>query len=328
MRIGAVGCGQHATAVLLPALVHLNFDLAATCARRLSSAQAAAARFGSRAAYNSLTEMIRCEELEAVVACVPPRAYSTVIRECIAAGLPVFAEKPGAANAAEAGDLAKVSADADVPVMVGYMKRFAPAYRRARASIANPEFGNSTLATFTFVMGDVECDFNSYLVDNAVHHLDLARYLLGELHDLQVARGRSNGGQHALAVTASAESGAVVALQLGSTGSWYQHNESVEVFGVGSSILVDNMDTCILRPPEGPEQRWSPNYTIPLEENLTLTTMGFQPELIHFRDVVHGVAKCESDIASAARTLALVQEIGTRLSAAATRGTPAHRSSR
>ncbi|HEY6311937.1 MAG TPA: Gfo/Idh/MocA family oxidoreductase [Streptosporangiaceae bacterium] len=313
MRVGMVGCGQHATAVLLPNLVHLDFELAATCARRLSSAQAAAARFGARAAYDSLAEMIRREELEAVVASVPPQAYGAVIRECVSSGLPVFAEKPGAADAAEASDLAKLSVDAGVPVMVGYMKRFAPAYRRARASVTNPRFGTPTLATFTFVVGDVESDFDSYLTDNPVHHLDLARYLLGELNDLQVIRGRSDGGRHALSIAARAESGAVVGLQLGSTGSWHQHNESVEVFGIGSSVLVDNMDTCVLRPPEGPEQRWSPNYTIPIEENLTPTTMGFRPELIHFRDVVRGMTKCESDMASAAQTLALVREIRARL---------------
>jgi predicted dehydrogenase len=313
MRIGVVGCGQHATAVLLPNLVHLGFDLAAICARRLSSAQASAARFGAQGAYDSLAEMVRREELEAVVACVPPQTYGAVVRECVAAGLPVFADKPGAADAAEAGDLAKLSADAGVPVMVGYMKRFAPAYRRARACVTDPAFGTPTLATFTFVMGDVESDFDSYLADNPVHHLDLARYLLGELYDLQVTRGGSAGGRYALAVTARAQSGAVVGLQLGSTGSWYQHNESVEVFGIGSSVLVDNMDTCVLRPPEGPEQRWSPNYTIPIEENLTPTTMGFQPELIHFRDVVRGVTECDSDMASAAQTLALVGEIRTRL---------------
>lgn len=95
VRIGIVGCGRHATSVLLPALVHLNFDLAATCARRLSTAQAAAARFGARAAYDSVAEMIRREELDAVVACVPPPAYGAVIGECVDAGLPVFAEKPG-----------------------------------------------------------------------------------------------------------------------------------------------------------------------------------------------------------------------------------------
>jgi predicted dehydrogenase len=313
MRVGVVGCGQHATAIVLPTLGLAGFDVAAICARRLSSAQAVAARFGVPAACDSVATMIRQADLEAVIACVPPQAYATVIGECVAAGLPVLAEKPGAADAAQASELARLSAAAGVPVMVGYMKRFAPAYRQARRWLADPAFGTPSLATFTFVMGDFETGFGGYLVDNPVHHLDLARYLLGELHIVQAVRGRSEGGRHVLVIVARTDAGTVVTLNLGSTGSWYQHNESVEVFGSGSSVLVDNVDTCILRPPEGPEQRWRPNYTIPLEQNLTPTIMGFQPELIHFRDVVHGLTECSSDMASAAETLALVAEIQKRL---------------
>lgn len=312
MRVGVIGCGRHAKSVLLPALAYLGFDLS-VCARRLSDAQAVAARFGARSAHDDLSEMIRHQDLEAVIACVAPTAYAEVIRVCVAARLPVFAEKPGAAGAAEASRLAALSADAGVLVMVGYMKRFAPAYVRAREAIADSRFGAPSLASFTFVMGEMGIDFDSYLIDNPVHHLDLARYLLGELHDLHATRGRSHGGRHALMVTALAESGAVVSLQLGSTGSWQQHNESVEVFGAGSSVLVDNVDTCVLRPPDGPEQRWTPNYTIPDEVNSTINTMGFGPELMHFRDVVHDAIDCESDIASAARTLALVEKIKVRL---------------
>jgi hypothetical protein len=73
------------------------------------------------------------------------------------------------------------------------------------------------------------------------------------------------------------------------------------------------MDTCVLRPPEGPEQRWRPNYTIPIEENLTSTMLGFEPELAHFRDVARGAATCQSDLASAARTLALAGKIRAQL---------------
>lgn len=308
MRVGVVGGGRHASSVLLPALVHLGFELV-ICSRRPGQARAAAARFGARQAYDDVASMLRAEELEAVVVSVAPTEYGRVISQCIDAGLPVFAEKPGAGTAAEARELAARSAEAGVPVMVGYMKRFAPAYRRARVCLAQPEFGPPSLATFTFVMGDMGIDLDRYLVDNPVHHLDLARFLLGEITDLHVTRGSTKGGRHALAVSARADSGAVVSLQLGSTGSWVHHNESVEVFGAGSSVVVDNVDTCILRPPDGPEQRWRPTYTVPDEVNTTLHTMGFGPELMHFHDVVRHGHSCESDLASAGRTLALIEQI-------------------
>jgi predicted dehydrogenase len=304
-----VGCGQHASGVLLPLLEAAGFELVATCARRLSTASAAANRFGAKSAYDDIEEMLRRERIDAVVACVPPPVYGAVIRACVEAGVPCFAEKPGAANAAQANELARLSRDRGVPVMVGYMKRFAPAYRQARACIADAAFGTAAIATFSFVMGEFDEDFSGYVIDNPVHHLDLARFLLGELEVTQVTRGPSAGGRHAVSVTTRTESGAPVVFQLASTGSWFSHNEFVHVWGAGSAVLVDNVDTCVLRPPTGPEQVWRPNYTIPLPENLTPTTLGFLPELAHFADVVTKGGACESDLDSAARTLALAEEI-------------------
>jgi predicted dehydrogenase len=309
VRVGVVGCGQHATAVLLPNLVNLGFELVATCGRRHWTAQAAADRFGAGAAYDDYARMMAASDLDAVIACVPPDVYGGVVCAGIAAGLPLFVEKPGAADAGEAASLSQLSADAGVPVMVAYMKRFAPAYRQARACVADPEFGEASLATFTFVMGDYEADFLTYLWDNPVHHFDLARFLLGELHDVRAVRRRSDSGRHAMTVTARTDADGLVTFQLGSVGSWYQHNESVEIFGVGSSVVVDNMDTCVRRPVEGPEQRWRPNYSIPIEENLTPTTMGFAPALVHFQAVVRDGVTCASDIASAAKTLAVVDAV-------------------
>lgn len=310
MKVAFIGCGGHAKTSLYPLLPGLGFDLAATCATSLANAQDTAARFGADGAYDDVERMLKEVRPEAVLVAVPPTAYADIVRACVAAGVPAFLEKPGATSADEARALASLAEQAGVPVMVGYMKRFAPAYQQARECLQRGDFGAPTLATFTFVMGPFGTDFDSYLVDNPVHHLDLARFLLGELIDVSARSRTSAEGRHALTVSArAADSGALVSLQLGSTGSWWQRNESVEVFGTGSSLFVDNVDTCTLRPPARPEQVWRPNYTVPFAQNLTGTTMGFAPELAHFRSVVADGLASESDLLGAARTLDLVAAV-------------------
>src|SRR6266542_3596383 len=54
---------------------------------------------------------------------------------------------------------------------------------------------------------------------------------------------------------------------------------------------------------------WKRNYTVPVALNMTSATMGFGPELEHFRRVVTEGIPNESDIASAAATLALTSQI-------------------
>jgi predicted dehydrogenase len=150
--------------------------------------------------------------------------------------------------------------------------------------------------------------FREWLFENPVHHFDLARFLFGEISELD-ARAVETGGEFVLVVTGRAESGALVSIRATTTASWSQHNESVEVFGLGHSLVVDNVDTCIYRPREGPELVWRPNYTVPAAANFSGDTLGYGAELAHFHDVVAHGASAESDLGSAAATLRLAGAI-------------------
>jgi predicted dehydrogenase len=283
--------------------------LAATCARHLDRAETAAARFGAGSAFDDVERMLEEVPLDGAVVVVPPDQFAGVVGACISTGVPVFVEKPAANDAAEAADLAAQAADAGVPVVVGYMKRFAGAYRLAKEVAAQPEFGSLTMGSFTWSMGPFahRFDMRDWLFENPVHHFDLARFFFGELDDIHVRRGKGN--EHTVAVLASSASGALVNIRANTTGSWEQHNEAVEIFGEGHSLFVDNIDTCTWRPPTRPERTWRPNYTVPVAANMTTATMGFGPELEHFRRVVTEGIPNESDIASAAATLALTSRI-------------------
>ena len=307
MRVAAIGCGRHATTALFPAMEVAGLDLVAVVATRLARAELAAERVGGRG-YDDIKKMVGECSPDAVVVCVPPDAYADVIRECLDAKLPVFCEKPGAASATEATALAEEAARVERPVMVGYMKRFAPTYRRAHELIRSSEFGDPSLASFTFTVGTGYRSLEDYLIDNSVHIFDLARFLLGEPTEVS-ARTLEAGDHLAIAATATFGSGAVATFQLGTTGSWSQLNESVQVFGRGHSVEVRNVDTVTYRPPEPPEQVWRPNYTVPLPPNSSGVVMGFVPELEHFRAVVTDGVACESDLASAAATLKIVENL-------------------
>jgi predicted dehydrogenase len=229
---------------------------------------------------------------------------------CLEAGKPVFCEKPGASSSAQAADLARLSANTAVPIVVGYMKRFAPAYRRARHIVRTQEFGRPSLGTFTFAMGAWAVkDLRDYLIDNPVHHLDLGRYFLGELTGLQAHFTELPGAGDAVAVIARASSGAVCTFNFCTTASWVQRNEYAEIYGQAHAVWVENVDTCTYRPPDRPELVWRPNYTVPSEDNSSQVVQGFVPALTHFREVVAGDAENLSDMASAAATLALAEQL-------------------
>lgn len=311
MRVGVIGVGQHASTNLYPNLRVAGLDLVAVCSQNLVRAQAAAKFWGAEFAFDDAEAMLRSVDLQGVLISVPPSSYRELITLCLSFGRPVFCEKPGASTSNEATSLASLSARASVPIVVGYMKRFAPTYAQAHDIIRSPEFAPVTLGSFTFAMGrGFGGDLRTYLIDNPVHHLDLARFLIGDLVDLEARVAAAPGNGHAVAAAARTSAGAVCTFNFCTTGSWMQRNEHIEVFGNGTSLSVDNVDTLTLRPPDRPERVWRPNYTVPTPENSTPHLIGIVPELIHFRQMALGeVTKNASDMASAARTLLLAEQL-------------------
>lgn len=304
MRIGVIGVGAHASDNLYPNLRSAGLELVAVCARHQDRAAEAAARWGAAQAFDDHVAMLATADLDGVIISVQAADYAPLVESCLAAGKPVLCEKPGAAGSDEALQLAALSEQTGVPVVVGYMKRFAPAYVRARDLIRSATFGRPSLATFTFAMGPwADTALRTYVVDNPVHHLDLARFLLGDIDDIQAHHTEVDGVGHAIAVVARTSSGAVCTFNLCTTASWVQRNEYVEVFGEGESVWVENVDTCTYRPAAPPEQVWRPNYTVPGPSSHTATIMGFVPELEHFRQVASGEAANRSSLTSAAATL-------------------------
>ena len=316
IRVAAIGCGEHATATIWPLFAPAGLQCVAAWSRSTERASAATERFGIPRAYTDLAKMFDDGGFDAVVVVVPPDGFGHVIPPAIERGLHVFAEKPGAATPEQAREIADAAQKRGVVAMVGYMKRFGTAFARARGLLQAPEFGPLTIASFKWSMGpmsDEHSSIDSWLFENPIHHIDLARFYCGELSDWHAQRAANAGDEFALAVSARAESGAAVSMQLSTTGSWEQHNERVELQGLDFAVVVDNVDTCISRPSNQPELVWRPNYTVPTAENSSASTCGFLPELVAFVSAIEDGTDVPSDFTSAARTLDAVDALSRSL---------------
>lgn len=312
IRVGAVGSGGHATSTIWPLLAPAGLNCVAAWSRSRARVDSAAEQFGIPRAYTDFEQMLDECNLDAVVVVVPPSGFAPLIHTAIDRGLHVFAEKPGAASAAEARAIADAAQQKGVVAMVGYMKRFGMAYARAREIMAAADFGPLTIASFKWTMGpmsDEHSSLESWLFENPIHHVDLARFFCGELDSWDAQLARTAGAEFAVAVNVRAANGGVVSMQLSTTGSWEQHNERVELQGLGASVTVDNVDTCISRPALAPELVWRPNYTVPGPDTSSASTLGFLPELSAFAAAITTGEAVSSDFRSAARTLEAVEQL-------------------
>lgn len=306
IRIALIGCGRHSRTVVEPALRFAGLQVVATCSRHDAPLLAGTRHYaGHRQLLAAGTK-----GLDACIVVLPAAAYGETLVDILAAGLPVWCEKPAAADATEAQMLEDAVRRHGVPLMVGYNKRFAPAYMMAKSAMQLPDFGGPTSFFGKFMMGaghyDTEAD---YLIDNPVHIIDLARHFMGEITEVTARRAASPRGQWSYAVTLRFATGAIGLLQFGNTQSWHQHNELVEITGAGCAITVDNLVHFRRRPAEGMETAWEPNFTVPAERNHSLTLAGYVGQFRHFVDVVRGNAAPVASAADARRALEVIADV-------------------
>lgn len=308
VRTAVIGTGGHVQNVLLPALATAGLVPVAIAGRRFEQTRIVAQHFGIPSPCETVAEA--CATADAVVVAVPVDAFESVLNVAIDAGKPIFAEKPAAPNATTARRLHARSTAAAVPVVVGYMKRFAPAYVRLREHLSSPDFRGPSLVHVRWTMGPFgnERPLSDWITENAVHGIDLARFLAGDLRALDVDVSGAPG-EYVVLVRARGARGGAVSLQLATTGPWWHDNEFVEVLGIGSSARVENATTFVVRPSDGPEQRWGPNFTIPVPANLTAELLGFAAALRAYAQILRDGGPSPCDLEDAARTLDVAEAI-------------------
>jgi myo-inositol 2-dehydrogenase/D-chiro-inositol 1-dehydrogenase len=95
--------------------------------------------------YRSIDELLEAGGVDGAIVAVPTRFHAQVVRELVAAGLPVLCEKPCGLTSGDARALAGEAAAAGVPLQVGYWRRFVPALRELREQIATGALGELEL---------------------------------------------------------------------------------------------------------------------------------------------------------------------------------------
>src|SRR5437016_12973369 len=141
LKIAVVGCGNHAFRSLFPCFDYLPVELVATCDLDLERARAYAARFGGRAAFGSLGEVLAETDAEAVLLSVGPAQHPELACHALAAGRHVWMEKPPAMDAAGVDRMIAARDAAGKFATVGFKKIFMPAMRKMKALLESGKWG-------------------------------------------------------------------------------------------------------------------------------------------------------------------------------------------
>jgi predicted dehydrogenase len=322
VRVGFVGGGEHARMSLLPSLRHalggapeglpalvashagaqlppLLGELVALAEHKSAHAERIAAFHGIPHTYRDHEEMLAQEELDAVIVCLHPRLQPDVAIRCLEAGAHVFVEKPQAETVADSLRIRAAARTAGKGVAVAFMKRFSEPYLRARAITQLPAFGEPSVYEARFTYAQYPVGVYDFLNGFGIHHLDLPRFLMGDIESVVADRVSRGAGLDGYAINLRFASGAVGLVNINCLESTFTNwSERVSVSGVGSSVHVENWRRVIAFVAGEDDMRyWEPEDIQPTDVANSLNLHGFVGEI---RDFVASVAEDREPLSSLA----------------------------
>lgn len=293
MRIGLVGAGRigacHAeTLTGLPAV-----ETVVITDPDRDRAVAMADKTGARRA-DSLDELI--DGVDAIVIATPTDTHAALIRRVVAAGLPIFCEKPVATDLADTRTLLAEVADAGIELQVGFQRRFDAGYVALRDAVRGGRLG--TVHTLRACTSDPAPPPAAYVAgsggifrDCAVHDFDAVRWVTGREIVEVYATGANTGADYFAAAGDVDTAVSVLTLDDGTlsvcTATRYNgagYDVRLEACGSGGTLVAGLTD----RAPLLPADPVAPVETAPYQGFADRFADAYAAELTAFTELVAG----------------------------------------
>ncbi|MCX7917669.1 MAG: Gfo/Idh/MocA family oxidoreductase [bacterium] len=144
--------------------------------------------------YFDYKEMIEKEKLDAVWICTPCDTHTEIVLFCIEKNLPFFVEKPPALKEEECEKVIEKLKEKNIPNSVGFMLRYDLAVEKLKEILKNEKVIFISAEWFwTIPLVDSiksKEKAGGQIVDQAIHFIDLIRYVFGEIRSVYTRRVR------------------------------------------------------------------------------------------------------------------------------------------
>lgn len=301
IRVGLVGAGAVARLAHLPVL---SADPAVTIAGVVTASPSESAatveNWPVERAYPDVEAMLAHANLDALFVLTPKDSHTAFVNSGLDAGLHVYCEKPLASTLKDAQQLVDAAEAATGHLMVGFNRRYAPAYVEARRAFdeRRPRF----------VVGQknrVGTEFRATL-ENGIHMVDLLRWFCGEAVEVNAHASATDPfreeGVTALIRFDSGTSAIFAATR--SAGEW---DERLEAYGSATTVRVIAPDeVSITRDGETVVRHQRPRSDGWAD---LAVSAGFAPAIQHFLACVRTGTQPLTDAAEAYRSQALMEQI-------------------
>ncbi len=188
LRIGVIGTGGIAALHLGAYQRNAKAEIVAVADVDLGRARTVAERWGATRAYGDPAELLADPDVEAVSICTWNNSHAPLAIAAIRAGKHVLVEKPISRTYAEALGVQAAAEASDRVVQVGFVRRHSGNCRVLKSFVDAGDLGEIYYAKVSVLrragnpggwFADKAISGGGPLIDNGVHVIDLAWYLMG-----------------------------------------------------------------------------------------------------------------------------------------------------
>jgi len=198
MRLGLIGAGGIAQTYVQALAQSATAELVGVADVRAEAAEALAERVGC-AAFGSHEALLEQTGCEGAIVCTPPVTHPEICSSLLNRGAHVLCEKPLAIGPEEARAMVEVAERSEAQLTMASKFRYAGDVVEAKSIVASGVIGDVVLFENAFTSrvemknrwnSDPSISGGGVLVDNGTHSVDILRYFLGPLVEIQVVEGR------------------------------------------------------------------------------------------------------------------------------------------
>ena len=274
LKIGILGCGAIAQAGHFESVTKArNTTLHAICDVAEDLLQRFSVTYGAAKTYTQYERMLADPDLDAVIIATADAFHVPAALDALAAGKHVLCEKPLGIALDEVEELREAVRSSGCKLQVGHMKRFDPGIESARSFI-DDEMGQMLAfkgwycdSTHRYPMTDAvqpliirsaasqkpardpKQDLQQYyMLAHGCHLVDMARFLCGDLVEVQ-ARHLQRFGAHSWFVDVGFANGALGHLDL-TVAVRMDWHEGFQLYGEHGSVLAKTFNPWLFRASE------------------------------------------------------------------------------
>jgi len=194
IRVAMVGAGYVSPYHLGGWQCLQNIEVVALCSIDHAQAEARARQFGVPKVYVRFEEMIEAEQPDVVDICTPAATHPPQVKAAAARGIHVLCQKPLAGSLEVARELAKITENAGVRLMIHENFRFRVWYRELKRQLDSDIIGRPYYCrSDARIGGTVPTAFSPdrpWILKRHSHYAEVDKYLILEsmIHQLDVCR--------------------------------------------------------------------------------------------------------------------------------------------